>query len=333
MKRVLAILLVLTMSISILAGCSPKATKPSFPEKSMTMVIPFAAGGYTDLMGRSIAPLAEKYLNQSIVVKNSAGGNGAIGGTEILSQPADGYTIGLLPESYSSHQVMGVSDIKYADFEPIVLLAAVVPVIVVNNESKFTSVDQLIKEAKEKPGEIKVGNTGPTGVSGVVASMLGVKFNRVPFKGEGEFIAALLGGQVDVTIQSLASVSEYVKAGKLRILAVVSDKKIASRPELPALGEVMPEYNKYLPWNPFTGVWVKKGTPEDVVNKLKDSFVKAANEQQFKDIVTKQDLLFLNLTGEEAWKYVNAFTSKTAWLLYDTGAAKKSPADFGIAKP
>ncbi len=326
MTRVLPLL----FSFALVAAGSARSA--DYPEKQITAVVPFGPGGSTDIMARSIAPLAEVHLKQAVIVKNVSGGNGSIGAREALDKNADGYTILFTAENLASYRVMGVSQLSFNDYEPITILARAVPVIVVKTENPLKTVNELIKETTQSPGKVKMATTGPTGVSGIVSTILGAKFNMVPFKSEGEIITAVLGGHTDVAVVGLLSVADYIKTGKLKVLAVVNDKKLPGHPEWPALGEAMPEYNKSLPWGPFYGVWVKKGTPEAVVSKLKDSYSKAAADPKFKDFLARNEMLPMSLVGPDAMKFANEFSSKTAWLLFDGGAAQKSPAEFGIPK-
>lgn len=332
MKKVVRVLPVLFSLSMLMTGGFTSASAADYPERQITAIVPFAPGGSTDIMARTIAPLAEAHLKQAVIVKNASGGNGSIGAKEALDKKADGYTILITAENLASYRVMGVSQLSFNDYDPIILLARGVPVIVTKPESQWKTVNDLIKSTTQKPGEVKIATTGPTGVSGIVATILGAKFNMVPFKSEGEIITAVLGGHTDVATVGLLSVADYIKAGKLKVLAVVNDKKLPNHPEWAALGEAMPEYNKHLPWGPFYGVWVKKGMPADVVAKLKDSFSKAAADAKFSEFVAKNELLPMALVGAEALKFANDFTSRTTWLLFDGGAAQKSPAEFGIPR-
>lgn len=333
MKSKVVMVLTVLLAVFLVVGCgSVKKASSTYPEKQITAIVPFGAGGSTDITARVISPLAEEHLKQAIVVKNVGGGNGSIGAKEVLDKNADGYTVFITAENLASYKVMGTSSLSFADYEPILLLARAVPVIVTKADSKYTMINELVQDATQKSGQIKIATTGPTGVSGIVSTLLGVKFNMIPFKSEGEILSALLGGHVEIATVGLLSAADYVKAGKLKVLAVVDDKKLTSYPNWPALGEAMPQYKKNLPWGPFYGVWVKKGTPETVLVKLKDAFAKAAQNPKFKEFLAKNEMLPLSLTGADAIKYANDFTSKTAWLLYEGGAAKKSPADLGIPK-
>jgi tripartite-type tricarboxylate transporter receptor subunit TctC len=331
MYKPVSILPALFSIAALMAGVAP-ATAQNFPERALTAIVPFAPGGSTDIMARSIAAVAEAQLKQNVIVKNVAGGNGSIGAKEVLDKRPDGYTILVAAENLATYRVMGVSQLSFADFEPIILLAREVPVLVTTPDSRWKTVNDLIKETKEKPDQVKIATTGPTGISGIVATILGTKFNMVPFKSAGEIVTAVLGGHTDVATVGLISAVDYVRAGKLKVLAVVDSKPLAAHADWPALGQEMPEYNKQLPWGPFYGVWVKKGTPEPVIAKLKDAFSKAAADPKFVESVANKEMLPLNLMGKAAVDYAAAFSSKTAWLLFDGGATKTSPADLGITR-
>jgi len=333
MRKTIGLLPALFSIAALVTGIAiPAAAAEVYPERPITVIVPFAPGGSTDIMARTIGAVAEPLLKQPLVIKNVSGGNGSIGAREAFNSKPDGYTILITAENLASYRVMGMAQFSFADFEPIILMARAVPVLVTKPDARWKTINELIKETKDKPGEVTIATTGPTGVSGIVATILGTKMNMVPFKSEGEIITAVLGGHTEVATVGLLSAMDYVSNGNLKVLAVINDKKLAAHADWPALGEAMPEYNSQLPWGPFYGVWVKKGMPAPIVAKLKEAFSKAAVDPKFAGFVAKNEMLTMNLMDKDALDFVDAFSSKTAWLLYDGGAAKVSPADLGIPR-
>lgn len=303
-----------------------------YPKSDIKAVIPFGAGGGTDTLARAIVNLAEKELGQSIIIQNKPGATGAVATEFVHQQPADGYTLLVGAENQNLYRTTGLSKLSFHDFEPVILLGEANPVVVSLPDAKWKSISEVLNEVDKNPKSIKVMNTGPVGISGVVTAMLGKDFTLVPYKGEGPGLAGLLGGHVDIGIVSIGAVIQHVETGKLKVLSVVSDKRLAAYPDWPALGEERPEYKKYLPWGPYYGVYVNKGTPQAIVAKLRDSFKTAWGSDKYQKFLAERRVVPLGLTDEAAVAYQKRWESVTTWLLYDAKAAS-DPAAFGIPRP
>jgi len=349
-KRVKISLLLIFM-IALIAGCSSGNTgnqnageasntenpaqqkeELNYPVKPLTAVVPYAAGGGTDLIARKIVTAAESKVGESIVILNKPGATGSIGAQEVLSAAADGYTIMIAAENPNLYRTTGIANLSFHDFEPVILLGRAVPVIVTKSDSKWNTVKELLDEADQNPGKIKMMNTGPVGISGVVTAMLGKEFNKVPYDGAGPGLAGLLGGHVDVAIVDIPAAKGYIDSGEFKVLAVVNDSKLEAYPDWPALGEEMPEYKKYLPWGPYYGVYVKKGTPEPIVKHLTEAFKEAYHSDEFQQFLVQNSLVALGISGEEAVAFQTSWESKTNWLLFEAGVAE-DPSKFNIPKP
>lgn len=348
-KKVLCLTLALVMVAAMLAGCSQgapavqaksqePAAKPAvtFPEHDLAGYIQWGAGGGTDTISRAISPLAEKHLGKAIVMQNKTGATGAIATQFVYDQKSDGYTLLFGAENPQLYGVMDISKLSYKDFEPIILQGYETAVIVARADSPYNTIHDLIKDAKAKPGKIKLGTTGPGGLPFVVASFLKtvseVEFNQIPFDGDGPVLTALLGGHVEVTIVKMSIADEMYKAGKLKILSAITDKPLEGVPNVAAIGQEIPEYNKYLPWGLFYGVFVKKDTPAEVQQILKDAFRKAFEEEQFQTFLKGRYITPLGTSGKEAEEFLTNWQRVSAWLLYDAGGAKVSPEKFGIER-
>ena len=302
-----------------------------YPERDLRAVIPFGAGGGTDTVARAFIHLAEKELGRSIVVQNKPGATGAVATLFVHQQAADGYTLLVAAENQNLYRTTGLSELSFHDFEPIILLADAYPVVVAHPDAKWNSISEVLDEIDKNPKSIKVMNTGPVGISGVVTAMLGKEFTLVPFKGSGAGLAGLLGGHVDIGIVSIAAAKQYVETKKLKVLSVISDKRLEGLPDWPALGEERPEYKKFLPWGPYYGVYVVKGTPQPVVAKLQDAFQKAWASDEYQKFLKDGSIFPLGLSGDKAIAYQNRWESLTNWLLHGAGAAS-DPSKFGIPR-
>ncbi|MDR7314709.1 tripartite tricarboxylate transporter substrate binding protein [Brevibacillus nitrificans] len=347
-----AIISVITLSMLALGGCSQGASQSSpasgnaqtntsqggtkFPNGTVTGVVQWGAGGALDTMSRKIGPLAEKYLGDSLVLTNKPGATGAIAVQYVNEKKSDGHTLLFAAENPALYGVLKISDLGFQDFYPVNILARGVATVVVPGNSKYQTLEDLIKDATDNPGKVKMGSTGPGGLPFTVTTMLGTvtktQYNMVPFDGDGPSLTALLGGHLDATVLGLPAAIENAKAGKVRVLTVIDEKRIEELKDVPAVVETLPEMKKYLPWGPFYGVWAKKDTPEDVKKALADSFAKAQQDPDFQEFLKHSGAVSVGLSGDEAVKYWMDWQSTTAWLLQDAGAAKVNPADLKIEK-
>lgn len=335
MKRTFAVILALLSLTALLAAPATAA----YPDKNISGYIAWGAGGGTDNASRALTPLVEKLLDAKIILQNKPGAAGSLATTLVSNMPADGYSILYNAEGPALYKILGLGKFDYNDFETLCLMVFGVDVICVHPDTPYKTLDELVTAAKEKPKTIKLASTGTGGIPFVIASILkamhGVEFNLVGFDGDGSGIAALLGGHVDGMPISMmgAGTVDLIKTGKLRALAVIYDKRVEQLPDVPAITEVYPEFAKYLPIGHFYGAFVKKGTPGEIVTKLRDAYMTAVKDPQFMDFIQRLNGIPLALSGEEAGEFLRKNQSNVAWLLQDAGVTKASPADFGIAKP
>jgi tripartite-type tricarboxylate transporter receptor subunit TctC len=327
----------LFLSIVLAVCCINPAIAADYPAKDLQGVIMWGAGGATDNVARAITPLVEPYLGKQIVLINKPGGTGAISTQYVYSRPSDGYTLLYGAENPQLHGVLKLSKLDYKDFYPVNVLARGVGVIVANNDTPWKSFKELVEDAKKRPGEIKMGSTGPGGLPYTVGSMIqavtGFDVIRVPFDGEGPGVTALMGGHVDIMPAGLTAVREHIRAGRVRALAVVSNEPIPGLEDLPLITQDYPDFNRYLPWGPFYGIWCKRDVPEDARQKLVEAFHKGASEQKFQNFIADFGAVSMNISGDEADTFLKKWQSVSTWLLYDAGSTKVSPAELGIPKP
>lgn len=330
-RSLLALVVVLTVSLVNLVQAS------DFPKKDIQGTICWGAGGETDRFSRALTPLAEKYLGTSIVLTNKTGGSGAIGMQYVYMQPANGYNLLYAAENPQLYGVLDIAKLDYREFYPIQIMDRAIPVIVANADTPWSTFEELVEDAKSRPGKIKMGTTGagglPDTINAMVQSVTDIKMLPVPFDGTGPGITALLGGHIDIFPTTVSGSIEHFRAGRLKILAVLSDEPVKGYEQLPLVTKDYPGFKKFLPWGSFHGVFCKKNVPDDVKATLVDAFKKAAEEPSFKQFVANAGAFQMNLSGEEAVEFLNRWQSVTTWLLHDTGAAKISPEKFGIPKP
>lgn len=328
--------LLLTLALACFIFTSATGVAAAYPEKNIQGYIMWGAGGGMDGVSRAISPLAERHLGKSIILQNKVGATGAVATTLVANSPADGYNLLYSAENPTIYRILGLSKLSFHDFEPVILAVEGAVVICVNPNTPYKTMNELVSAAKSNK-KIKMGTSGTGGLPYVAGAMMktihGIEFNYIQFDGDGPGATAVMGGHAEVMPLALSTSVEYIRAGRLRGLAVLRTERVPQLPDVPAITEIYPEYKQFLPWGPFYGVFVKKGTPSDVVAKLTDAFVKASKEQRFKEFVKNSGGFELNLTGKAARQYLDRFESTASWLVYEAGGAKKSPAEFGIPEP
>jgi len=320
-KLFLVSLVSILMLSFALTGCGG-GSQAKFPTKAVTMIIPWPAGGASDLAARLLAKHAEAALGQGIIPENREGSNGAIGWDELKRAKPDGYTVGLVTFDILTNQALGQSTVKYDDLDYLLQFTAQPLGIIVRGDSPYKTLDDLINAAKEKSGELKMGTTPLGGVYHQALALFeneaGVKFNVVPFKGSPDINAAALGGHLDAQVNTLTLADQYFKDGTLRLLAVFSEKRLERYSDVPT----MKEMGYDIVYESFRGIGIPKGVPEDVKKILTDAFVKAYESKEFQDAAVKAKFDPAFRTGEEFKKFMDETYPKVESILKQTGFVK-----------
>lgn len=311
------------------------ANAQAYPARDVTAVIQWGAGGGTDVAMRGYAPYAEEALGRKLILQNKPGGVGAIGANFVLQQPSDGYTLLMGAEPQALFKVQDLAKFDYDEFYPINIAAMASNILlVVNTKTPWKTMKELVDHVQKNPGKVKqyLAGTGtvPFTLNGMVNSVTKFPTTNVPFDGDGPAIAALQGGHIDIGFIASGAVIEHVKAGRLRALAVLGEKPYQG---IPAITDTLPGMKKYIPWGSWYGVFVKKDTPDDVKAKLVAAFKKAGDNPKYRELMEGRGTTMLNISGDEATKFIKKWQSVTAWLYHDAGVAKKDPATLGIPKP
>lgn len=341
LKKKAVILLSITILITLnITGCGKIADTKQvpYPSQNINGIIAWGAGGGTDNVARRLQAGAEKVLGKSIIMSNKPGGAGILATQYVYDQKADGYTLLFNAETPPLYPILGLPNLTYEKFEPVLLLVRGSSVIVVPKDSPYNTFEDLIKDAKAKPNKINLGISGVGGQPYITAAILkkvdGVIFNQVPYDGDSSLITALLGKQIQVTALSVGAAAQYINNGDVKALVVMANKPNPIIPNVPAAGDINPKYQEILKASGFFyGVFVKKGTPKNVTDKLVEAFKSAYNDPKFQQYVISNGMVPLGLTGEEAKKFIRDWQSQMCWLIYEAGGAKESPEKFGITKP
>lgn len=324
-----------------LVACSDDTKKSEdgsdFPNKDIQGVIQWGEGGATDIISRSLAVFVEDEIDASLVMQNKTGATGAIATQYVYDQAADGHTLLFSAENPNLYQLLEISERDYMnDFVPISIIGQSYAGIVVNKDSEFDTLEDLVAFAEDNPDELILGTSGEGGLPHVAGAMmkseLGITFNQIPYDGDGPLSVALLGNEVDVTVLAVSAAQEYVDSGDFKMLAVLNNESLDSIPDVPPITEAYPQFDTYLPWGPFQGVFAHKDTPDDVVKQLSDAFEAAQENEEFIEQLTSLGVDPKNMSGEEAIDFVKANQSTSTWMLYDAGETDISPDDLGIPR-
>lgn len=333
-------LLMLSLPVFALAACGGNDNAgdgDSFPDQDINGIIQWGEGGATDNISRTLAPLAEEELGTSMVMQNREGASGATGAQYVYDQPDDGYTLLFGAENPNLYPVLGISDLDYVnDFQPVSIIGQSYPGVVVSEDSEFETMEDLVDHARENPDDLTMGTSGEGGLPHVAGAMLqaelDTQFNTVPYDGDGPLATALLGDEIDVTVLAVSAAQEYVESGDFRMLSVINDEELEATGDTPAISDIYPELEQYLPWGPFQGVFVSADTPEDVVETLADGFEAAQEDEEFQSTLESLGVDPLNLRGEEAQEFVEQNQSTSTWMLEDAGETETSPEEFDIPR-
>ncbi len=338
MPRHWLVIVLLTVSTSV-AGLELKDAvenrgSSAYPRNDINGYIAWAAGGATDTTARTIVIYARKYLGKNIILQNKTGATGAIATEFVYNQPADGYSLLFNAENPTLYKLMNISQVDYDHFYPVLLIGSQVPVLVVPPSSPYQSITDLLDDAGKRPEQIKIGISGVGGLPYNVAVMLqnvsDVNFTKVPFDGDSAILTALMGKHVDVSVVNYSTAVDLAKTGRIRILTVMDNERLKNEPAVEAIGQVLPEYEKYFPWGAFVGVFVNKNTAPEVRAQLTKAFAQAFAEGRFKIYLEENFIHPLGLSGDEANAFLRRWQSITAWLLEEAGASQVSAASLGI---
>ncbi|HEX9856739.1 MAG TPA: tripartite tricarboxylate transporter substrate binding protein [Paracoccaceae bacterium] len=325
------------LGAALALGLAAAPALAEYPEKEIQGIIQWGAGGSTDTVMRAITPHAEAMLGGKVVMQNMTGGVGAIALNHVAGLDADGYALLMGAENPLLYKVMGLGDKDYSDFTPINVIARGIPILVANVDAPFNTFPELVAYAQANPKAVKFGSTGPGGLPSVVTAMINAKtpldVTFVPYDGDGPALTALQGGAIHVMPAVLGAAIEGIKAGRIKPIALFDTEASAALPDAATIVSTNPEFADFLPWGPFFGVFVKKGTPDDVVAKLTAAYAEGATNPDFLTLMDGRGFKMMSLSGAEAEAFLTDWQSTTAWLMFDAGLTKNAPADFGIAKP
>ncbi len=301
----------------------PVTTISKYPEKPITIIVPFSAGGGLDLVARSLEKTSAQHLGQPLIVVNKPGGAGTIGWNELAGAAPDGYTIGITGIEVLLQPLY--SEMKYnypTALDPLAQVSAYPMVMVVQANQPWQNVDDLVRYAKQHPGQLKFGNSGVGSIAHVYSELFahtaGITLEPVPFRGGAETLAALLGGHIQAFFTNPAIIKEHLKAGTIRVLAVTSEQRLAD-PEFTDV-PTFKEQGLDIVFSYWIGVAAPKEMSVEVKAKLANGLKAIISEPEF-----KKNLENIGLPVD----YLNPLESQAKWMS-DNQTLSKTVQETGI---
>jgi len=268
-----------------------QAPAGAWPQRPIEIIVPFAAGGGTDVLARALAEVARKHLPQDLIVLNRAGASGAVGWTELANARPDGYKIGIITVELTMIPHMGLTKISSDAVLPVARLNADPATIAVRADSPYRSIEELIAAARKDEAAVRIGNAGPGSLGHLAAAALqdkaGVKFNHAPYRGANPAVLDLLGGHIEAVAVTPVEVATYVAAGKIRPLAIMAEQRIQAGWEaVPTLKERGID----LLIGGWRGLAVPRNTPDAVVQTLRKAMALTLKDPVLRETMAKQNM-------------------------------------------
>ena len=280
----------IALSLGILAAPGVSGAQDAWPSRTITFVVPYAAGGYTDLVGRVAARYVEKALGKPVVVDNRAGAGGIVGTQAVAGAPPDGYTfcvcsIGAISIAPFAQKV-GYDPVQ--DLAPVGVVSSIAQAVIVRKDLPARTIAELVSYAKANPGKLNYGSSGAGGLTHYSVELFeirtGIKAVHIPFRGGAPATGALVAGEIDFSFANMTDALPQVEAGTVRGLAVTSLKRSPYLPDLPSVHEaVLPNFIVET-WN---GIMAPPKTPEPIVRKMSEIFIKMADDPEVIEAMRK----------------------------------------------
>ena len=314
--------LLLTLTALTVAMLSAGDAMALYPERPVRIVVPFAPGGGTDVVGRTLAQEMARDLGAAVVIENKPGAGTIIGTQAVATSIPDGYTLLMGTFSHAVNPSLN-ANLPYdphRDFAPVALVARSFNVVVVNPGSSIRSIADLIAAAKASPGKLSYGTFG-IGTSAHLAGelfkdMAKVDLTMVPYKGAAPAITDLIGGQIDVMFTTVASAAALVESGQLRAIAVTSAERSPAFAQLPTVAEAgVPGYTA----ESWYGLFAPARTPADIISRLNKSAASAVRSEAFKKLSANEGLVMIARPPEELDRYVRSEEERWRAVIRDAG--------------
>ena len=316
-RRALTLTLAAVPLLACALAAAPALAQDKWPSKPITYIVPFPAGGTTDVLARLIAQKLGTVLGQTIVVDNKGGAGGSVGSEQASRAAPDGYT--LLGGTISSHAInvslypkIGYDPVK--SFTPITLIGTNPTVLVVNQASPYKTLADVIAAAKAK--KALTSASAGSGTSQhlsleLLKSKAGIDITHIPYKGSGPAIQDVIAGQVDMMFDTTVVAGPHIESGKLRALAVTSPKRLATMPNVPTVAETVPGY-EVMSWQ---AIFAPAGTPKPIIERLHSEIAKILADADMRERIAKLGMQGADMTIDQITEFQKAEVAKWAQVI------------------
>ena len=314
----------LAAAAAMAAAALPAAAQGTYPERPVTFIVPQGPGGANDTIARIVTQKLTTILKQSMIVDNRSGAGGNIGTAAVAKAKPDGYTLLFTTNSAqvinpALYSKPGFDAVK--DFEPVATAATAGYVLVANPAFPVQSVKDLVAHVKRAPkGSVSYASAGNGTLNHLIGAMFekaaGVEMTHIPYRTAAAAATDVVSGQVPLSVQSLPSSIGFIKAGKLKVLGVANEKRLAALPDVPTLGETFPG----LGTTPWYGVLAPAGTPKAVVERMQAAIAEALDSKEVQEQLAAQGCEVLKRNGAEFAKMIRAELPQWARIVKESGA-------------
>ena len=319
-RRTALLATLLASALLLAAGASQAQT---YPDKPIRMVVPFSAGGGSDLVARAIAAPLSKLMGQQVIVENRAGAGGTIGADAVVKAPADGYTLLYTtpgPQITNPYLMAKLPYDPVADLTPVTQVAIVPNVLVVNKKVPVQTIQELIQYAKAHPGKLNFASAGIGSSSHLAGELLKVRAKidivHVPYRGTALALQDLLGGNVAMAIDSIAVYRSHIESGVLRALGVATPTRSPVLPDVPAIAETLPGFDAA----PINYISVRSGTPRAIVDRLNRDINTVLNSAEVRTYLQANGVVPKGSTPEAMAALVTSEAAKWKQVIQLSGA-------------
>jgi tripartite-type tricarboxylate transporter receptor subunit TctC len=323
--------MILIMSL-LLSGCSPQSgssgpiSTAEYPTKTITVICPWKAGGGTDRVSRFLADSLKQALDVPCVVQNKTGGSGAVGHSSGAHAKADGYTLTMGTFELSTMHWMGISDLTYKDYTPLMQVNADAAAIIVRQDAPWKSLEEMLAHVRANPGKVQMSGTATGGAWDLaragfqLAADLPVEAIRwIPTEGSAPSLVELMGGHIDAVCCSVPEAATQIEAGELRVLCVMSGDRLAAYPDMPTCQESGIEW-EMVGWR---GLLLPPDTPDAIVKRLSEALAEITQSASYKSFMKKNGFGVEVKHGEDFEAFLRAEDAKWKQVIEATGYARE----------
>ncbi len=318
-KTLIAVGIAIFAFCGIFYSCKKNSKPINYPQKKITVICPWGQGGGTDAILRALCKSAEKFLDVPVEVKNITGGAGGLGHAAIKDANTDGYTLGMITFELNSLPQQKLIDFTYKNIDPLIRVNTDAATLTVNKNAPYNTIQEFVDYCKANPGQVTIGNSAPGSVwniaAGLFASEAKIDVRHFPFEGAAGAVEAVAGGHIDAITVSLPEVKTQLDAGKVKVLGIMTEKRLRSYPNIPTFKEQGYDLN----FGTWRGLALPIGVNSQIKQILIDAFTKAEEDMEFKETALNLNLSLAYQNSDDFEKFLEQNFTDTASTMQAIG--------------